>query len=39
MENPCACEPSFPTVLTMIDVIMGLTMIGSFNQSSSLIHS
>jgi len=23
----------------MIDVIIGLTMIGSFNQSSSLIHS
>jgi hypothetical protein len=33
MGNPCAYEPSFPTVLTMIDVIIWLTMIRSFNQS------
>ena len=39
MENPCAYRPYFPTVLTMIYVIMWLTMIRSFNQSSSLIHS
>jgi hypothetical protein len=38
MGNPCAYRLSFPTVLTMIDVIIWLTMIGSFNQSSSLIH-